>query len=240
MGAAPRVAADVPDDSERLAHYYAERDASGVEARYDLRNRAHLYTIQSLERDLLALLDEVGMGDLAGKRLLDVGCGDGSWLLRFAGYGVRPDDMAGIDLLPGRLGGARSRLGPGRLVLGNAERLPLASGQFDLVTQFVTLSSVLDKQSRRRISREMLRVLAPGGAILSYDFIFNPLNRQTRGLPQRDYRALFPGCSVHFHRVTLAPPLARWGVRGSWIACEMMEKVVFLRSHYLALVRPLG
>jgi hypothetical protein len=42
---------------------------------------------------------------------------------------------------------------------------------------------------------------------------------------------------VHFHRVTLAPPVARRIANFSWILGELVEKVVFVRTHYLVVVR---
>ncbi len=223
-------------EPERIRRYYLERLATDEGQRYSLFRRAHLYTVQSIERDLLSLLVEVGLTELGDRRILDVGCGDGSWIHRLVLYGATPANIVGVDLLPEHIGVASALVPGSGLLCANAERLPLASEAFDVILQFVTLSSILDKQARRRAAREMLRVLKPGGTIVCYDFIFNPLNRQTRGLPQRDYHRLFPGCSLHFHRVTLAPPITRYAERLSWILCEMLEKIVFFRSHYLVVI----
>jgi ubiquinone/menaquinone biosynthesis C-methylase UbiE len=220
-----------------VRQYYIERERSGAESGNTPFARGYLYTIQAVERDLLALLHETGLDNLASMTLLDVGCGTGAWMRRFAVYGLPPAHQTGVDLLPERAAVA-AELSPGaNIAVANAERLPFGCERFDLVTQFVMLSSLREQQARRRAAREMIRVLKPRGAIISYDFIFNPLNRRTRGLRQREYRELFPGCSVHFHRVTLAPPVARRIANFSWILGELVEKVVFVRTHYLVVVR---
>lgn len=224
------------DEPDRIRRYYLERERSGREKAYSLFDRAYLFTLQSLERDILSLLAERGLGGLSDSTILDVGCGTGAWLRRFVSYGAHPGRLVGLDLLPERVEQAQGEMPGVAFLCANAERLPFAPETFDIVLQFVTLSSIIDKQARRRAAREMLRVLRPGGVILSYDFIFNPFNPRTRGLPQGEYRRLFPGCSLHFHRVTLAPPFTRRVVRLSWMLCELVEKIVFLRSHYLTFI----
>jgi SAM-dependent methyltransferase len=54
-------------------------------------------------------------------------------------------------------------------VQGDAAQLPYADESFDLVMQFMCLSSVLDSLMREQIADEMWRVLRPGGSILFYD-----------------------------------------------------------------------
>ncbi len=222
---------------DRVRRYYLERDRGGLEAANTLREKPHRYTMQSLERALLDVLTREGLDDLSGATLLDVGCGTGHWLTRFALYGAEPTHMTGIDLLQGRAALAARRHPAATIVSADAQRLPFVAEQFDLVAQFVLLSSILEDVARVRIAREMLRVLRPGGAVVAYDFIWNPRNANTRGLRQRDYRRLFPGCDIRFTRVTLAPPIARRLAGLSFIACQVLEKVVFLRSHYIVVVR---
>ena len=40
---------------------------------------------------------------LAGKAILQVGCGSGCWLRDFVKLGALPEDVYGIDLLPDRV-----------------------------------------------------------------------------------------------------------------------------------------
>jgi hypothetical protein len=47
---------------------------------------------------------------------------------------------------------------------------------------------------------------------------------------------LFPNCHHEFHRITLAPPLARKLAGISWGLCVFLESLKFLNSHYLAAI----
>jgi SAM-dependent methyltransferase len=77
--------------------------------------------------------DEVGaLGDLAGKRVLELGCGGGQWSMFLAREGV---DVVGLDLSEAQLETARvltADLGV-PLVQGAAEAVPFADGSFDVV-----------------------------------------------------------------------------------------------------------
>jgi hypothetical protein len=85
----------------------------------------------------------------------------------------------------------------------------------------------------------MMRVVKRNGLILSYDFWLNPSNPQTRGLRPDEIRRLFPGCRFEFHRITLAPPIARRLVPASWLLCAFLEKLKIFNTHYLVAIRPL-
>jgi hypothetical protein len=73
--------------------------------------------------------------------------------------------------------------------------------------------------------------------ILWYDFWLNPTNKQTRGIRPPEIRRLFPGCGFEFHRITLAPPLARRIVPISWLLAALLEKLKLLNTHYLVAIQ---
>jgi SAM-dependent methyltransferase len=90
--------------------------------------------------------------DLSGPRVLDVGTDDANFLGR-SRAGLR----VGVDLAP------RARPQPGiELLRADARRLPLLGGSFDTILAFDVLEHIEDD---RAVMREMLRVLAPGGAL---------------------------------------------------------------------------
>ena len=110
------------------------------------------------------------------------------------------------------------------------------------------ISSILDPQIRRNICAELLRVLRspdlgsgkPGGMILWYDFWLNPVNPQTRGVRPAEIKRLFPNCSFEFHKITLAPPIARRVVPVSWILAYGLERLAIFNSHYLVAIKDEG
>jgi ubiquinone/menaquinone biosynthesis C-methylase UbiE len=186
---------------------------------------------------------------LAGKKILDVGCGEGQQLLELESWGARRGDLAGIDLIETRLGHARVRLGgiafegaPGPdLRVGDASKLPWPDETFDIAYQSTVFTSIVDDGMKRAVAAEIVRVLKPAGALVWYDFLFNnPQNPNVKGIGVREIRSLFPGCSVRVKRMTLAPPLARRLVPITWIGSLLLEKLVLLNTHYLGIIRKAG
>jgi SAM-dependent methyltransferase len=233
------MASDIEREADRVRAAYARREALGLEARYAYWQPANLYIYQTRERAFLSLLREAGMLPLAGREVLDAGCGDGAVLLDCLRYGAEPEDLHGIDLLVDRIERARSRLPGAAIRIADAQSLPYEDQRFDVTLAFTLLSSVVDREARTRVARELLRVTKPGGLIVVYDFWINPLNRHVKALRQRDVRALFAGHPIDFRRTTLAPPLCRLLVRapGGWLACSLLEVIPFLKTHYLAAIR---
>jgi SAM-dependent methyltransferase len=223
-------------EPERIRDAYARRAKRGLDDRYSLADPANLYLFQRRERALLDLLRRRRLTPLAGKKIIDVGCGTAELLGSFVRYGASPEDLAGIDLLDDRITVARGRYPSIDLRAGDAQALPFGDESFDVALQFTLLSSVLDATARRRIAAEMLRVLRPGGVIVWYDFIWNPGNRDTKGIGLAELRRLYPGCRVDARRVTLAPPISRRLAPFSWTLCRLLEAAPFLCSHYLAAV----
>ena len=179
-----------------------------------------------------------GIDDLSSLRILEVGCGAGGVLIEYLGLGVLPENLVGIDLLEDRLKSAHRYLPSSLLTQADGAHLPFPSHRFDLVLQYTAISSVLDAEIRRQMFTEMLRVLNPNGLILSYDFWFNPLNKQTRGLLLTEIRDAVPGCNIEYKKITLAPPISRKLVPVSWLLSALIEKVTLFNSHYLTVIRP--
>jgi SAM-dependent methyltransferase len=224
-------------EAERIREAYARRAALGLDERYSLAEPANRYLFRQRERGLLALLKRRGLLPLAGKRILDVGCGNGEVLRDFVRYGADLRLVAGVDLLPERVSGAARRMPPIACSVGDATALPFPDASFDVALQFALLSSVLDDETRRRIAAETLRVLRPRGALIYYDFIWNPGNRDVRGIGLAEVRALYPNCEIDASRVTLAPPISRRLARVSPTFCRLLEAIPWLCSHWLIAIR---
>lgn len=72
------------------------------------------------------------MGDVTGKRVLELGCGAGQWSRSLTADGAV---VVGFDLSEKQLAAAVAQMGPARfaLVQGAAEHLPFAEDSFDIV-----------------------------------------------------------------------------------------------------------
>jgi ubiquinone/menaquinone biosynthesis C-methylase UbiE len=98
-------------------------------------------------------------GDLAGKLVLDVGCGTGRLCAALEALGSR---TAGVDASAEMLAVARSRLPEGTVLeQANAESLPFGDGSVDRVTMQLSVH-LLDRPAA---FAEAVRVLVPGGRI---------------------------------------------------------------------------
>ena len=230
----------VNNDSEaqRVREAYARRAKLGLDSRYDYWRTENLFIYQARERAVLGLLRRSNMLPLAGRRILDVGCGDGAVLRDMMRYGAAADDVHGVDLLTDRVTRARELTPGSHIDVADAQSLNYEDGSFDLVLGFTLLSSILEPEARARVANEMRRVTRHGGIVLLYDFWTNPFNRDVRPLKQDEVRGLYPGRRIDFQRTTLAPPLLRLAIKapGGWLACSWLDMLPFLRTHYVAAI----
>ena len=226
-------------EAERIRAAYARREERGLEGRYSYWEPANLYLYQARERALVSLLGHSGLLPLTDLRVLDVGCGEGAVLRDLLRLGARPENLAGIDLLTGRLARARALNAGMAFSVADAAGLPYAEATFDVLLAFTLLSSIIDVEARGAAAAEMLRVLRPGGVLIVYDFWVNPRNPDVRPLRRAEVRRLLPGCTFDWRRVTLAPPLLRLlaPAPGGWLACYLLEKLPFLCTHFLVAVK---
>ncbi len=224
------------EELDRIREVYADRARQGLDARWAAGDAASRFIYAGRRRAVYQALARRGLLPLAGRDVIDVGCGDGGVLGEMVALGADPRRCAGVDLLPERIAAARRTWPPMRFECGDAAHLPWPAASFDVALQFTLLSSILDGELRDAIGRETMRVLRPTGTLLIYDFVWNPTNPDTRGVGARELRRLHPDREVHIRRVTLAPPLARLAVQVSPLVGRALEAVPVLRSHVLATV----
>lgn len=107
------------------------------------------------------MADALGYGGTADLSVLDVGCGQGIDLIRYARAGAR---VVGIDLTPRHVTLARAHLEAldlhGEVIEGDAETLPFPDDSFDRVSSNGVLHHTPDMG---KALREIRRVLRPTG-----------------------------------------------------------------------------
>jgi SAM-dependent methyltransferase len=113
------------------------------------------------------------LGDVAGRRVLDLGCGHGMAAVVLARRGAR---VTALDLSAGYLTEARRRAAANAVdvafVQADGQRLPFRECSFERVWG----NAVLHHLEARAAGRELRRVLAPGGvAVLCEPWGGNPL-----------------------------------------------------------------
>jgi SAM-dependent methyltransferase len=224
---------------DRIRAEYEARDAAATSP-YRWDNPGYVAYMQIVERALLKAFREADVR-LGGARVLDVGAGSGYFLHRLQEYGA--GEAHGIDLMEDRVAEGQRRYPTLNLRAGSATALPYGDGEFDLVTQFTCLSSILDDDVRLAVAQEMRRVARDW--VLSFDMRgmrVNSLRRRpdeqstpTVGIDERELRRLF-GEPALVRRAALPLEIAE-RLRGNTLLTQAVASLPPLRSHLLGLWR---
>jgi SAM-dependent methyltransferase len=102
-----------------------------------------------------------------GSLVLDVGCGTGRWLRRYAQRGLRP---VGMDRTPGML---RRVVVAGThcpILCAGAQQIPFRDGTFDFVAS-VTVVQHIPPPTQEYALKELARMLRQGGYLLLFELI---------------------------------------------------------------------
>lgn len=232
---------------DRIKKVYVERDNRGLSRQYTYNNPAFIFHVQEREREILKVLRD-NQFNLDGKKILEVGCGTGHILNRFLEFGAK--DVWGIELIKKRVVEAQQLYPRIHITEGDASHLPYENNSFDLVMQFMCLSSVLDQAMRYKIALEMWRVLKPGGAVLWYDLcpLLKPLegtiqfynhralSTPIRKIPLNEVNNLFPnGISWH-KKVSLILKLGNLSSK-SYLLSYLFSLCPIFRTHYLVFIK---
>ena len=155
----------------------------GLAPRYDRIVLAYTLGQDLRWKQLLLRRLRIGPDD----RALDLASGTGLLLDRLAAT-VPDAHLVGVDQSRAMLLAGQPHRPPRRLVQANAERLPFASGSFDVITAGYLLKYVdLDA-----FAHEVARLLRPGGRFGGYDF-----SRPRHGTPVGELY------SIYLHRLLL-------------------------------------
>lgn len=226
-------------DIERMKQEYTDRRHRLSQSdKYSVFNASARFAIHQRQHAMIRIFKEHGIINLSKQSIIEIGCGSGGVMSELHWLSASPVNLTGVDLLLNRLVDARQNHPGSLFVNANGQFLPYASHEFDIAMQFTAISSILDDEIRRGVCLEMLRVIKPTGFILWYDFWLNPINRQTRGIRPAEIRHLFPHCTYEFHKITLAPPIARRVVPISRTLGLILENLKIFNSHYLVAIKP--
>jgi ubiquinone/menaquinone biosynthesis C-methylase UbiE len=136
----------------------------------------------------------------AGDRVLDVGCGEGSFATELVRAGA---SVVGVDVADEPLRRARERDASLdlRLIDAEAGRWPLQDAGFDAVWAGETIEHVADTAGWLS---EVRRVLRPEGLLLLSTPDHGPLRRLWLACSRRAFEANFDPLADHFHYYTRA------------------------------------
>jgi ubiquinone/menaquinone biosynthesis C-methylase UbiE len=225
------------EECERILAEYERRSHQVENSLYAPWYPAQSFIRAGRERAALQLLRRARIFPRAGDKCLEVGYGKLGWLGTLISWGLREEDLSGIELDRTRASIAREVLPVADLRVGNATALPWEDGTFKLVVVSTVFTSILQVEMRQSVAKEIIRVLEPGGAVLWYDFAFNnPRNPNVRKVNRQEILSLFKELEGRIIKVTLAPPLARFVASRSWLLATILEALPILRTHLLGLL----
>ena len=171
--------------------------------------RAFFDELDEYRFDKLRYLPQVvNFGGFQGKRLLEVGCGIGTDLTRFARGGAR---VSGVDLSETAIALARQTLAwhdvaAEELRVANGEALPYPDASFDVVYGHGVIQYTDDPA---RLIREAHRVLKPGGTgiFMVYNRIswLNALSKVMKVALEHEDAPVLRKFSIGEYRALLAP-----------------------------------
>jgi ubiquinone/menaquinone biosynthesis C-methylase UbiE len=193
------------------------------------------------------------LGDISGLRVVDFGCGSGANTALLAGRGAH---VWGIDISEDllRLGQRRlalsGRAGSATFIAGSAHDMPFPDGSIDVVFGI----AILHHLDLERVSREVRRVLKPGGRAIFQEPVRNsavirfvrslvpyhapdisPYERPLTDAELARFASGFSSCAVrafalpHVQIGQVAPVLKQYW--RTWYACD---RVLLARAPWLA------
>jgi len=135
---------------------------------------ADAYDVQIPESRRLALLEtktslmrEILESRAAGRRGLDVGCGQGAYVARMRALGL---EVTGIDASPGQVQLAIRKVGAADVVqVGSALNIPASNASYDFIYVINVLHHLGSLDEQQRAFRELFRVLQPGGLLFVHE-----------------------------------------------------------------------
>jgi SAM-dependent methyltransferase len=165
MNISRRPSPEGPDLTRHVRAYWNERIHDLEMTSQPVGSRAFFDELDNYRFDKLAYLPRViDFDGFRGQRLLEIGCGIGTDLARFARGGAR---VVGLDLSETAVALAQKNLAAhglcGTLMIGDGSTLPFADASLDVVYAHGVLQYAPDP---RKIVEEAQRVLKPGGTAI--------------------------------------------------------------------------
>lgn len=228
------------EERRRVLAVYARRKGEVDATLYEPWAAAHAFMQDTATRAAARMLRKAGVFPGHEAQCMEIGFGYLGWLAALIGWGVPEKNLHGIELYAPRAERAHEILPVADLRIGDASCLPWPEGTFHLVVASTVFTSILSTQTRGKVAAEISRVLAPGGALLWYDFaVNNPRNQNVRKVDRSELRQLFSALHGEIRSITLAPPLARFLAPKSLVLATLLETIPWLRTHLIAvLVKP--
>jgi ubiquinone/menaquinone biosynthesis C-methylase UbiE len=222
---------------ERVRAVYEQYDADPrVRRRWDPEAPGNRENVERRDALLAELLQKAGMWPLAGKRVMELGCGDGAGIQSLLKLGAIPRDLTAVDFRESAIVRTSTTFPQVNTAQADAARMEFPDESFDIVSLFTIFSSVSEAM-QEQLAREVNRVLRHGGVVLWYDMRHrNPANSHVHPVNKPSLRRMFPAYKIEFASATLVPQLARHLPIRGWLF-PLLYAVPLLHTHWAGLLQ---
>ncbi|MBF0430914.1 MAG: class I SAM-dependent methyltransferase [Fibrobacteria bacterium] len=163
--------------------------------------------------------------------ILEIGCSSGNIIKRFSSL-LPFSSLHGLDIRLDSLQRGITYNTDVHFYHANAGNMPYKDKSFDIVFQFVCLSSILSKKHRAHIISESHRILKDGGIFISLDMRYWSPNPNVCAIKRSELSQYDP--LFHFNKyipVWLLPPLQKY-IHSRFLVRQLC-KLNILCSHWL-------
>lgn len=175
---------------------YADLEADGEDAwnpiLIDMQLGYRLALLYGLSRALRA-----SGADLDTLDVVDLGCGNGRSTRAYLEFGLKPNQLCGLDFRAGAIAMARQMHPAIRYDVQMDGRLPFADGTVGWLSLCMVVSSIQDPADRRSLAAEVSRVLRPGGHLF---YIDHPYTSDAVGLTPLDPGTIFTPLKLRWQK----------------------------------------
>ncbi len=102
-------------------------------------------------------------------RLLDIGAGEGNFILKMISFGFIPKNITAIEYLKDRANVLRKKLSDIKIIRDDFLNVEL-DNSYDVITIMAVLTSITDNEIRYRLFEKSLTYLSSGGVLVLYDY----------------------------------------------------------------------
>ena len=227
-------------ENSRIQKIYNDRDLNISKEKYSKLNPDNLFTNFYFNSLFSSFFSKAFPGKpLDDLKILDFGCGDGSFLVNLLYLGFNPANIYGYDVLENRISKASLVL-PSSVSLTSNPKVFEQYSNFDIIFLNLVYSSVLSDDSRIDMSKSVDSKLKENCFVIINDFRYNnPLNCDVRKITCRELKLLFKDYyQVHYKTFLLIPQLSRILHSLSPLFAYFVNVCCpFLRSHFFFTAR---
>lgn len=201
-------------------------------------NLAHMYRLFEKYIAIIRMLEKHNFADIKKKKIIDIGCGNGSLIRFFSDCRCSHEGLYGIDLREDIIMQGKNINPSIDISTSNAEELSFSESSFDIVCLQTVFSSVENVKMREKIVERINYLLKPNGLIIWYDFRYNnPKNPNVQGVTKKEISDLFKLYDISLKKITTIPLLQRKLPYQLWPLLGVISQLLpFLKSHYIGIL----